>query len=130
MSAKIYHNTRCSKSRATVAILEQNDVDFEVVNYLVEPPSEIELKDILKDLGISARELMRKGETKYKELGLSDKSLSEKELISAMLEFPILIERPIVRTEKGVAIGRPPENIIAIISVSYTHLTLPTTPYV
>ena len=115
MSAKIYHNTRCSKSRATVAILEQNDVDFEVVNYLVEPPSEIELKDILKDLRISARELMRKGETKYKELGLSDKSLSEKELISAMLEFPILIERPIVRTEKGVAIGRPPENIIAII---------------
>ena len=115
MSAKIYHNTRCSKSRATVAILEQNDVDFEVVNYLVEPPSEIEIKDILKDLGISARELIRKGETKYKELGLSDKSLSEKELISAMLEFPILIERPIVRTEKGVAIGRPPENIIAII---------------
>lgn len=115
MSAKIYHNTRCSKSRATVAILEQNDVDFEVVNYLVEPPSEIEIKDILKDLGISARELMRKGETKYKKLGLSDKSLSEKELISAMLEFPILIERPIVRTEKGVAIGRPPENIIAII---------------
>jgi arsenate reductase len=115
MSAKIYHNTRCSKSRATVAILEQNDVDFEVVNYLAEPPSEIELKDILKDLGMSARELMRKGETKYKELGLSDKSLSEKELISAMLEFPILIERPIVRTEKGVAIGRPPENIIAII---------------
>ena len=115
MSTKIYHNTRCSKSRAAVAILEQNDVDFEVVNYLVEPPSEIEIKDILKDLGISARELMRKGETKYKELGLSDKSLSEKELISAMLEFPILIERPIVRTEKGVAIGRPPENIIAII---------------
>ena len=115
MSAKIYHNTRCSKSRATVAILEQNDVDFEVVNYLVEPPSEIELKDILKDLGISARELMRKGETKYKELGLSDKSLSEKELINAMLEFPILIERPIVRTKKGVAIGRPPENINAII---------------
>ena len=115
MSAKIYHNTRCSKSRATVAILEQNDVDFEVVNYLVEPPSEIEIKDILKDLGMTARELMRKGETKYKELGLSDKSLSEKELISAMLEFPILIERPIVRTEKGVAIGRPPENIIVII---------------
>ena len=115
MSAKIYHNSRCSKSRATLAILEQNDVDFEVVNYLVEPPSEIELKDILKDLAMSARELMRKGETKYKELGLSDKSLSEKELINAMLEFPILIERPIVRTEKGVAIGRPPENINTII---------------
>ncbi len=64
MSAKIYHNTRCSKSRATVAILEQNDVDFEVVNYLDNPPSESELKAILKDLGISARDLMRRGESK------------------------------------------------------------------
>ena len=115
MSTKIYHNTRCSKSRAVVAILEQNDVDFAIVNYLDEPPTESELKSILKDLGMTARELMRRGESKYKELGLSDKSLSEKELINAMLEFPILIERPIVRTEKGVAIGRPPENIIAII---------------
>ena len=76
MSAKIYHNTRCSKSRATLAILEQNDVDFEVVNYLDTPPNEQELKAILKDLGISARDLMRRGESKYKERGLSDKSLS------------------------------------------------------
>ena len=62
MSAKIYHNTRCSKSRATLAILEQNDVDFEVVNYIDTPPNEQELKAILKDLGISARDLMRRGE--------------------------------------------------------------------
>jgi len=115
MSAKIYHNTRCSKSRATLAILEQNDVDFEVVNYLDTPPNEQELKAILKDLGISARDLMRRGESKYKELGLSDKSLSEDHLINAMLEAPILIERPIVRTDKGVAIGRPPENINSIL---------------
>ena len=115
MSTKIYHNTRCSKSRATVAILEQNDVDFEVVNYLVNPPSESELKSILKDLDISARELLRRGESKFKELGLSDKSLSEDYLIKSMLEFPILIERPIVRTEKGVAIGRPPENVNSIL---------------
>ena len=115
MSAKIYHNARCSKSRATVAILEQNDVDFEVVNYLVDPPSESELKSILKDLGISARDLLRKGEAKFKELGLSDKSLSEDHLIKSMLEFPILIERPIVRTENGVAIGRPPENVNSIL---------------
>ena len=74
MSAKIYHNTRCSKSRATLAILEQNDVDFEVVNYLDTPPNEQELKAILKDLGISARDLMRRGESKYKELGLSEVS--------------------------------------------------------
>ena len=115
MSTKIYHNARCSKSRATVAILEQNDVDFEVVNYLVNPPSESELKSILKDLGISARDLLRKGEGKFKELGLSDKSLSEDHLIKSMLEFPILIERPIVRTENGVAIGRPPENVNSIL---------------
>ena len=115
MNAKIYHNSRCSKSRATVAILEQNEVDFDVVNYLIEPPSESELKAILSDLGISARELLRKGEAKYKELELSNKSLSEDNLIRAMHEFPILIERPIVRTEKGVAIGRPPENIQSIL---------------
>lgn len=115
MGTKIYHNARCSKSRATVAILEQNDEDFEVVNYLVNPPSESELKSILKDLDISARELLRRGESKFKELGLSDKSLSEDYLIKSMLEFPILIERPIVRTEKGVAIGRPPENVNSIL---------------
>jgi arsenate reductase len=115
MSAKIYHNTRCSKSRATVAILEQNNVDFVIVNYLDEPPSDSELKSILKELGMSARELMRKGESKYKELELSNKSLSEDELIKAMLEFPILIERPIVRTDKGVAIGRPPEDVYSIL---------------
>ena len=115
MSAKIYHNARCSKSRATVAILEQNDVDFDVVNYLVNPPSESEIKSILKDLGINARDLLRKGEAKFKELGLSDKTLSEEHLIKSMIEFPILIERPIVRTEKGAVIGRPPENVNSIL---------------
>ena len=115
MSTKIYHNARCSKSRATLAILEQNDVDFDVVNYLVNPPSESEIKSILKDLGINARDLLRKGEAKFKELGLSDKLLSEEHLIKSMIEFPILIERPIVRTEKGAVIGRPPENVNSIL---------------
>tara|TARA_B110000967_G_scaffold170645_1_gene180714 strand:- start:1333 stop:1680 length:348 start_codon:yes stop_codon:yes gene_type:complete len=115
MNTKIYHNSRCSKSRATLAILEQNNVNFDVVNYLVNPPSESEFKKILNDLGMSARDILRKGESKYKELVLSNKSLSEEDLIRAMLEFPILIERPIVRTEKGVVIGRPPENILSII---------------
>ena len=115
MITKIYHNARCSKSRATLAILEQNDVDFDVVNYLVNPPSESEIKSILKDLGINARDLLRKGEAKFKELGLSDKTLSEEHLIKSMIEFPILIERPIVRTEKGAVIGRPPENVNSIL---------------
>ena len=82
---------------------------------MIEPPSESELRAILNDLGMSARELLRKGESIYKELELSNKSLSEDELIKAMLEHPILIERPIVRTEKGIAIGRPPENIQLIL---------------
>ena len=115
MIAKIYHNTRCSKSRATLAILEQNNVEFEVVNYLQNPPGASELRSILQDLGIGARDLMRKGESAYKDLQLSNKSLTEDELIEAMLNHPILIERPIVRTTNGVVIGRPPENVQSIL---------------
>ena len=115
MIARIYHNTRCSKSRATLAILEQNNVEFEIVNYLENPPSESELKSILQVLGIGARDLIRKGELAYKDLQLSNKSLTEDELIKAMLSHPILIERPIVRTMKGVVIGRPPENVQSIL---------------
>jgi len=115
MIAKIYHNTRCSKSRAALAILEQNNVEFEIVNYLENPPSESELRSVLKDLGIGARDLIRKGESAYKDLQLSNKSLTEDELIKAMLNHPILIERPIVRTTKGVVIGRPPENVQSIL---------------
>ena len=115
MIAKIYHNSRCSKSRATLAILEQNNVEFEIVNYLENPPSESELRSVLLDLGIGARDLIRKGESVYKDLQLSNKSLTEDELIKAMLNYPILIERPIVRTTKGVVIGRPPENVQNIL---------------
>jgi len=115
MIAKIYHNTRCSKSRATLAILEENNVEFEIVNYLENPPSESEIRLILQDLDIGARDLIRKGESVYKDLQLSNKSLTEDELIKAMLNNPILIERPIVRTMKGVVIGRPPENVQSIL---------------
>ena len=96
MTAKIYHNSRCSKSRATLAILEQNNVDFEIVNYLQETPSESELRSLLSDLDINARDLVRKGEQAYKDLNLADKSKSDDDLIAAMIKFPILIERPIV----------------------------------
>jgi len=115
MIAKIYHNTRCSKSRATLAILEENNVEFEIVNYLENPPSESEIRLILQDLDIGARDLIRKGESVYKDLQLSNKSLTEDELIKAMLNNPILIERPIVRTMKGAVIGRPPENVQSIL---------------
>ena len=72
MTTKIYHNSRCSKSRATLAILEQNNIDFKVVNYLQETPSESELRSLLSDLGIIARDLLRKSEQAYKDLNLSE----------------------------------------------------------
>ena len=115
MKAKIYHNPRCSKSRATLAILEENKVDFEVVNYLDAPPTKIEFKLLLSDLEMSARELLRNGEAAYKEQNLVDKTFSDDFLIDAMIKSPILIERPIVRTNNGVIIGRPPENVLKIL---------------
>jgi len=110
----IWHNPRCSKSRNAVALLEEKGVDAEVVKYLDTPPSKEELVEVLKMLGISARELMRTKEDVYKELGLKDVS-SEDALIEAMVAYPKLIERPIVIKDGKAAIGRPIENIIALI---------------
>ncbi len=115
MKTIIYHNPKCTKSRLTLAILEQKGIDFEVINYLETPPSVAELTALLAALKLEARALMRTFEAPYKDNHLDDKSLSEAALIQAMVEYPILIERPIVKTDQGVAIGRPPENILAII---------------
>ena len=92
----IYHNPRCSKSRATLAILEKHGASFCIVEYLKKPPTEQELRTILSLLGIDARSLLRTKETIYKSKGLDDKALSEKDLISAIVKNPILMERPIV----------------------------------
>ncbi|NYT28058.1 arsenate reductase (glutaredoxin) [Candidatus Thiodubiliella endoseptemdiera] len=115
MSAKIYHNPRCTKSRLTLSILEEKGVDFEVIKYLENTPTVEELKALIKDLDINARALMRTHEAPYKDNNLADESLSEGDLIQAMIGNPILIERPIVKTNKGTVIGRPPENVLAII---------------
>ena len=115
MSTIIYRNPRCTKSRLTLGILEEKGLNFEIIKYLDTPPSFDELKALLKDLDLDARSLMRKHESPYKDNQLDDESLSEDALIQAMIDHPILIERPIVKTAKGVAIGRPPENILAII---------------
>ncbi|MEK9574683.1 MAG: arsenate reductase (glutaredoxin), partial [Gammaproteobacteria bacterium] len=112
MSAKIYHNPRCSKSRNTLAILDEKGVNYDVIHYLDTPPNKLELKELLNELGISARELLRTGEVEYKELNLKNESLSEDEILDAMINHPKLIERPIVRTKKGTIIGRPPENVL------------------
>ena len=97
-------------------LLEENGVEPEVRHYLEIPPSGKELKSVLKLLGISARELLRKGEDEYKQLNLADKSLSDAKLIEAMVKHPRLIERPIViRDGKAARIGRPPENVLELV---------------
>jgi arsenate reductase len=110
----IWHNPRCSKSRSAVALLEEKGVDAEVMKYLDTPPSKEELVEMLKMLGISARELMRTKETIYKELNLKDEN-NEDKLIEAMVDNPKLIERPIVIKDGKAAIGRPIENIVELL---------------
>lgn len=111
----IYHNPRCSKSRQTLQLLQDNGVEPEIVLYLETPPDASELKSLLKKLGISARELLRKGEDAYKENGLADSSLSDAALIEAMVKHPKLIERPIVVKGSKAVLGRPPENVLGLV---------------
>jgi arsenate reductase len=115
MSVTIYHNPRCSKSRQTLEILNQKNVDLEIIEYLKTPPDSETLKQILSYLDIPARELLRIGESAYKDAGLDDTSLSEDDLITAMVEHPILIERPIVISNGKATIGRPPESVLDIL---------------
>ncbi len=111
----IYHNPRCSKSRQTLALLEGRGIEPEMVLYLETPPDAKALKEVLQKLGISARQLLRKGEDAYKENNLADDSLSEKQLIDAMVANPKLIERPIVINGDKAALGRPPEQVLDIL---------------
>lgn len=115
MSVKIYHNPRCSKSRQTLQLLEEKGLQPEVVEYLKAAPSKTELESVLALLRLNPRELMRKGEAIYKELQLGDDALSDDQLIDAMLQHPILIERPIVLANGKAAIGRPPESVLDIL---------------
>lgn len=113
---RIYHNNRCSKSRGALALLEQQGKPFEVVHYLETPPTIAELKTLLSQLGIAARQLLRTGEDEYRQLKLDDPSLDEQTLIAAMLKHPRLIERPIVVANGKAVIGRPPERVLDILS--------------
>ena len=114
MAATIYHNPRCSKSRETLKLLREEGVSLEIVEYLKTPPSPSELKSILTKLGIGARDLMRRKEAPFKTLDLGRESLSEDDLVQAMAENPVLIERPIVVNGERAAIGRPPEQVLEI----------------
>lgn len=112
---QILHNPRCSKSRQTLALLEEKGIEPEIIKYLDTPPSETELKAILTKLNISARELLRKGEEAYKTLNLKDTNLNEDDLIKAMVKQPKLIERPIVINQDKAKLGRPPESVLDIL---------------
>ncbi|MFN4353448.1 arsenate reductase (glutaredoxin) [Parvibaculum sp.] len=111
----IYHNPRCSKSRQTLALLEERGLDPLIVDYLKAPPSAVELQAILKKLKMKPRDLMRKGEAVYKELRLDNEKLTDEKLVRAMEENPILIERPIVVMGAKARIGRPPESVLEIL---------------
>jgi len=111
----IYHNPRCSKSRQTLALIEEKGITPTIKLYLEDVPTKAEIQSLLSKLGIDARALLRKGEDAYKERGLKDTSISEDALITAMTEAPKLIERPIVVKGDQAVLGRPPENVLELI---------------
>ncbi|MCY4362620.1 MAG: arsenate reductase (glutaredoxin) [Gammaproteobacteria bacterium] len=115
MTVTIYHNPRCSKSRQTLELLRSRGLEPDIVEYLKTPPGKSELSGILALLGMGPRELMRKKETKYKANGLDGAGLSDDQLLDALIEHPVLIERPIVLANGKAAIGRPPETVLDII---------------
>ena len=115
MPVTIYHNPRCSKSRQTLALLNERGLEVEIVEYLKSPPDAATLAGLLDGLGLDPRQLMRKKEAAYKELGLDDPALDRAALIAAMVENPVLIERPIVVAGARVALGRPPEAVLDIL---------------
>lgn len=111
---KIYHNPRCTKSRQTLELLKEKGNQPEIIEYLKTPPTPRELKEVLHALGIKAEEIVRKGESLYKEK-YKGKSLNEESWIKILTENPILIERPIVVNGKKAALGRPPEKVLDIL---------------
>jgi arsenate reductase (glutaredoxin) len=113
MAVRIYHNQRCNTSRKTLALLRQNGVEPEIIEYLKTPPSAPELKQILGQLQIPATKLLRKKEAAA--AGIDPKAMSEDQLIAAMVKNPIVIERPIVVSGSKAALGRPPEAVLAVI---------------
>lgn len=115
-TVQIYHNPRCSKSRQALSLLEQQGVDIDVILYLETPPDAASLSELLQLLGMSARDLMRKGEDVYKELKLDNSQLSEADLVQAMVDYPKLIERPIIIRDGKALVARPPEKLLELFA--------------
>ena len=111
----IYHNNRCSNSRGALALLRDNGVEPAIVDYIAQPLDAAQLQALVRRLGMPVRELLRSKEAVYTELGLGDASVSDAQLIAAVAEHPVLLNRPIVVTPKGAALCRPPEKVLALI---------------
>lgn len=115
MAVTIWHNPRCSKSREALSLLRSKGVEPVIVEYLKTPPSEVELACVLVLLGMPPRDLMRRKEAPYTDLGLGRSDLGDAELVRAMATHPILIERPVVLANGKAALGRPPEAVLNIL---------------
>ena len=111
----VYHNPDCSKSLATLALLEENETECDVIHYLETPPSIGELKELLAKLNLGIRDLLRRSEPEYDDLGLDDAELSEEIVYDLVCHHPILIQRPIVVKGDTALIARPPEAVLALI---------------
>lgn len=115
MTVTIYHNPKCSKSRQTLSLLNDQGIEPTIIEYLKTPPTKEDLTKILAKLGLKPRDLIRKKEDAYAICQLDDMSFSDEEIIDFMVKHPILIERPIVLANDKAAIGRPPENVLKIL---------------
>lgn len=115
MTVTIYHNPACGTSRNTLAMIRQSGEEPEVIEYLKTPPTRDRLVELLAAMGITARDLLRKKDTPYEALGLGEDRWSEDELVDFMMEHPILINRPIVVTDKGTRLCRPSEAVLEIL---------------
>ena len=114
MKARIYHNPRCSKSRATLALLEARGIDLDVLEYLKTPPSKSQLKTLLTKLGLSARDIVRSAEEEFKASGVAIDA-SDDTLLDLIVTHPKILQRPIVETDKAARIGRPPEQVLELL---------------
>lgn len=115
MTVTIYHNPRCSKSRETLALLESRGLSVKVIEYLKSPPDRKQLTTILKLLHMRARDIIRKSEPAFHELGLDEETVTDGQMIDAMVTHPALMQRPIVLANGKAALGRPPEDVLKIL---------------
>lgn len=115
MAVTIWHNPRCSNSRGALQLLREHGIEPTVIDYLKDPPDRATLQALVAAMGLGARALLRDKEAAYAELGLADAALDDAALIEAMLQHPELINRPIVRTPRGVHLCRPPETVLALL---------------